>query len=173
MIICLYKCTGNVEQFYNAHSNRQVSCLIYMHMAAFVQHILSLPYCLPFDTYLQGIAVLAFEVGPGCLDQIFSRYSKLHPSLLSDEYKEGVKVYDNEAKILEVYAYYQGEKHVSNAADEGTKLRFVEPMDGVSSSKKYKLPGIASVPAEFRSCHPAYFDHWVSNGRRTILQSFV
>ena len=127
-------------------------------MTAFAQHLLSISRC------IQGIAVLAFEVGPGCLDQIFSRYYKLHPALLPDEYKDGFKVYDNEAKILEVYAYYLGEKHVSNAADEGTTLRFVEPMDRGSSSK-CKLPGIVSLPAEFHSCHPAYFDHWVSNGK--------
>mmetsp|Transcript_11403 Transcript_11403/g.21044 ORF Transcript_11403/g.21044 Transcript_11403/m.21044 type:complete len:703 (-) Transcript_11403:90-2198(-) len=124
---------SNVDKFYNAHSKRQ------------------------------GIAVLAFEVGPDCLDQIFRRYSELHPNLLPSEYKQGVKVYENEANVFEVFAYYKGEQTVS-IADQGTKLRFVEPVNSKSGSNgRCKLPGIISLPAEFHSCHPAYFDHWVSN----------
>lgn len=105
--------------------------------------------------------MLAFEVGHGCLEQLFRRYSDLHPNLLPTEYKQGVKVYENEAMVLEAYAYYKGEKCTS-VADEGTKLRFVEPLN-IEKDVKCKLPGVTSVPAEFHSCHPAYFDHWVSN----------
>lgn len=67
--------------------------------------------------------------------------------------------------MYEVYAYYKGEKNAL-IADEGTRLRFVESasvesrLDGNCS-----LPGITLVDAEFHSSHPAYFDHWVSNGK--------
>ena len=99
------------------------------------------------------------------MDQIFRRYSDLHPNLLPSEYKHGVKVYENEANVFEVFAYYKGEQTIS-VADEGTKLRFVEPVNSKSGLHgRCKLPGIISLPAEFHSCHPAYFDHWVSNGK--------
>eukprot|EP00581_Thalassiosira_minuscula_P018699 CAMPEP_0183712152 /NCGR_PEP_ID=MMETSP0737-20130205/7373_1 /TAXON_ID=385413 /ORGANISM="Thalassiosira miniscula, Strain CCMP1093" /LENGTH=775 /DNA_ID=CAMNT_0025940731 /DNA_START=4 /DNA_END=2331 /DNA_ORIENTATION=- len=131
---------ANIEKFYDAHSQRQ------------------------------GIAVLAFEVGPGHLAEIFHRYSHLHPALLPTEYQHGVKVYEHErTSVLEVFAYYDGEHHRSDGsakADTGTRLRFVEP----SSMEKCggggrgcNLPGIVPLSAEFRSCQPAYFDHWVSN----------
>lgn len=122
---------SNVDQFYNAHSNRQ------------------------------GIAVLAFEVGPGCLQQLFERYSKLHPKLLPTEYNRGLKAYENKASVLEVCAYYTGESSTS-VADEGTRLRFLERCASKEDSS-CKLPGIFPVPAEYRDCHPAYSDHWVSN----------
>ena len=67
--------------------------------------------------------------------------------------------------MLKVFAYYKGEKSIS-VADEGTRLQFVEPVvNDKSDCGKCKLPGIASVPAKFGSCHAAYFDHWVSNGK--------
>jgi hypothetical protein len=113
-------------------------------------------------SYQQGIAVLAFEVGPGRLDLIFDRYAKLHPNLLPAEYKDGIMLYEHEARIFEVFAYYQGDKCVSSA-DEGTRLRFLESVSG--SSCKCIIPGITPVDAEFVSCLPAYFDHWVSNGK--------
>jgi hypothetical protein len=118
-------------------------------------------YCFLIDQ--QGIAVLAFEVGPGCLDLIFDRYSQLHPNLLPTEYKDGIMLYEHEARMFEVFAYYQGDKCLSNA-DTGTRLRFLESVSG-SSSCKCILPGIIVVDAEFVSCRPAYFDHWVSNGK--------
>ena len=134
---------------------------------------------LSFLDYLQGIAVLAFEVGPNCLHQIFHRYATLHPNLLPNEYKQGPKEYDNEATMFEVYAYYQGEKNNGTAivADEGTRLRFVEPLHGIvnddtesgstKNNGKCILPGVCNVPAKFHSCQqPAYFDHWVSNGKK-------
>lgn len=98
------------------------------------------------------------------MDQISNRYSELHPNLVPTEYKEVAKVYDNEARVLEVYAYYEGDKNVSNA-DEGTRLRFVEPIDTNTHQSNCKciLPGISSLSAEFGSSQPAYFDHWVSN----------
>lgn len=113
----------------------------------------------------QGIAVLAFEVGPNVLPQIYERYSTLHSKLLPDEYAKGVKVYENEACMFEVYAYYKGDQkggEHGSAADVGTRLRFLEPIGGSNTS--CKLPGLVPVPAEFGDCHPAYFDHWVSNG---------
>ena len=124
---------ANIRRFYKAHSNRQ------------------------------GIAVLAFEVGHNCLEEIFRRYSDLHPNLLPKEYKKGIRPYEKEAKVLEVFAYYREEKSIS-PADEGTLLRFIEPIESESSCK---LPGIVPIHAKFHSsCCPAYFDHWVSNGKR-------
>ena len=65
--------------------------------------------------------------------------------------------------MFEVFAYYQGEENVLTA-DEGTRLRFVEPIK--PSVGKCVLPGMCSVDATFQdSCQPAYFDHWVSNGK--------
>jgi 4-hydroxyphenylpyruvate dioxygenase-like putative hemolysin len=124
----------NIRQFYNAHRHRQ------------------------------GIAVLAFEVGPGCLDKIIDRYINQHPNLISDEYKRGAINYENEARVFESFAYYTGDKHVSSA-DVGTRLRFVEPTtDNNTKSTIVSIPGMVDVPAQFSSsCHPAYFDHWVSN----------
>lgn len=125
--------TANIDRFFKAHDDRQ------------------------------GIAVLAFEVGRNCINDIYHRYHTLHPQLLVDGFQDGVKSYEEEADVLEVYAYYQGEKGVS-PADEGTILRFIEPKES-RKNKVCKLPGIVTLPAKF---HPtsssAYFDHWVSNG---------
>lgn len=122
----------NIRQFYNAHRHRQ------------------------------GIAVLAFEVGPGCLDKIIDRYINQHPNLIPDEYKRGAIIYENEARVFESFAYYTGDKCVSSA-DVGTRLRFVEPTTD-TKSRIVSIPGMVDVPAQFSSsCHPAYFDHWVSN----------
>lgn len=114
----------------------------------------------------QGIAVLAFEVGPGCLAVIFERYSNLYPSLIPNEYKHGVMMYEHEAKMFEVFAYFQGDKSVLSA-DEGTRLRFLESLPG--SCGKCIIPGMTVVTAEFVSCCPAYFDHWVSNGKAASI----
>ena len=65
--------------------------------------------------------------------------------------------------MFEVFAYYRGEENVLTA-DEGTRLRFVEPIK--PNFCKCVLPGMCSVDATFQdSCQPAYFDHWVSNGK--------
>mmetsp|Transcript_21505 Transcript_21505/g.45143 ORF Transcript_21505/g.45143 Transcript_21505/m.45143 type:complete len:707 (-) Transcript_21505:160-2280(-) len=124
----------NIRKFYNTHAGRQ------------------------------GIAVLAFEVGWGGTEEVFKRYSRMHPDLLPEEYKVGPRVYDGEVMVLEVFAYYEGEKQVSDP-DEGTRLRFLEIVgDGSNLHELCKLPGIAPVHAKFNSsCHSAYFDHWVSN----------
>jgi hypothetical protein len=127
---------SNIKRFYEAHSGRQ------------------------------GIAVLAFEVGNHCLEGIFNRYAELHPELLPKEFKSGPVEYNKESRILEVFAYYKGEKGTS-PADEGTMLRFIEPIlveyVEPSAKKACKLPGIVPVEASFSHCHPAFFDHWVSN----------
>lgn len=106
-----------------------------------------------------GIAVLAFEVGRDLVG-IYHRYVEHHPDLVPKEFKNGPVVYDNEARIFEVFAYYKGEKGTSSA-DKGTMLRFVEPIVGAAST--CRLPGIVPVDASFSHCHPAFFDHWVSN----------
>ncbi|KAK1734515.1 4-hydroxyphenylpyruvate dioxygenase [Skeletonema marinoi] len=108
----------------------------------------------------QGIAVLAFEVGHQCLEGIFLRYSEHHPELVPKEFKNGPVEYGDEARVFEVFAYYSGERGTS-LADEGTMLRFIEPITGAANT--CKLPGIAPVDASFSRCHPAFFDHWVSN----------
>jgi hypothetical protein len=128
---------SNITRFYQAHSDRQ------------------------------GIAVLAFEVGHQCLEGIFRRYAEKHPELVPKEFKNGPVEYNNEARILEVFAYYKGERGMS-PADEGTMLRFIEPiivkdMESSAANNTCKLPGIVPVDASFSHCHPAFFDHWVSN----------
>ncbi|KAL7453881.1 hypothetical protein ACHAWC_005525, partial [Mediolabrus comicus] len=131
---------SNIQRFYQAHSDRQ------------------------------GIAVLAFEVGNQCLDGIFHRYAEIHPKLLPNEFKNGPVEYKDEARVLEVFAYYKGEAGASQT-DEGTMLRFMEPTEEIESnndkrkrsSTSCKLPGIVPVVATFSHGHPAYFDHWVSN----------
>jgi hypothetical protein len=134
---------SNIQRFYQAHSDRQ------------------------------GIAVLAFEVGNQCLDGIFHRYTEMHPKLLPNEFMNGPVEYKDEARVLEVFAYYKGEAGASQA-DEGTMLRFMEPIHTEEfessnndkrkkSSTSCKLPGIVPVDASFSHGHPAYFDHWVSN----------
>eukprot|EP00405_Crypthecodinium_cohnii_P026586 CAMPEP_0206487676 /NCGR_PEP_ID=MMETSP0324_2-20121206/41814_1 /ASSEMBLY_ACC=CAM_ASM_000836 /TAXON_ID=2866 /ORGANISM="Crypthecodinium cohnii, Strain Seligo" /LENGTH=698 /DNA_ID=CAMNT_0053966265 /DNA_START=115 /DNA_END=2211 /DNA_ORIENTATION=+ len=104
----------------------------------------------------EGIAVLGFSVASGGLENIFQNYKALHPKLLHDAQPREL----DGAKVLEVYAYYKGEKSVSDA-DEGTLLRFVEEQD---SSKFWVLPGVKQVDATFdEHSAPAYCDHWVSN----------
>ena len=69
------------------------------------------------------------------------------------------------AKILEVYAYYQGEKFVTDA-DRGTVLRFIEstPLSTKQEGTGCKLPGLLPVHATFDGAFlPCYCDHWVSN----------
>uniref|UniRef100_A0A7S4I5I0 4-hydroxyphenylpyruvate dioxygenase n=1 Tax=Odontella aurita TaxID=265563 RepID=A0A7S4I5I0_9STRA len=116
----------------------------------------------------QGIAVLAFEVTPlpsSSISTIHSRYSKLHPKLLPPEYSAGPLTYKDEAKVLEVYAYYEGDTGTSDA-DVGTRLRFVQRSTAGAGSNKMSciLPGLETVEAEFDSnSRAAYCDHWVSN----------
>jgi len=109
----------------------------------------------------QGIAVMAFEVGHQCLEGIFHRYDEKHPELVPKEFKNGPVEYDTEARTFEVFAYYKGEMGMS-PADEGTMLRFIEPIKS-NATNTCKLPGIVPVKASFSQCHPAFFDHWVSN----------
>ena len=120
----------------------------------------------PIETFFrahsnrQGITVLSFEVGHGDLNALHQRYLSMHPRLIPDEYKK-LKLYENEGVVLEVFAYYQGDK--GSDADFGTRLRFIEPFrrDG---SRSCILPGVVEVPAEFQAVsQAAYFDHWVSS----------
>lgn len=104
-----------------------------------------------------GIAVLGFAVEPGTVEKIRARYAALHPELLLPD---SPRVYSG-ATVLEVFAYYQGDKLVSDA-DRGTVLRFVE-VEG-TGSKDWILPGVETVEASFDSTSlAAYCDHWVSN----------
>ena len=126
------------------------------------------------------MAVLAFEVHPNnkgghinrLLDVIYKRYERMHPKLIPDEYGSGLIAYPLDGtRVFEAYTYYAGEKGVTSAE---VGLRFVEPIvvqSSTSSSEGGKvgrcnISGIVDVPAEFplsSNCHPAYFDHWVSN----------
>jgi len=113
----------------------------------------------------QGIAVLGFKVKSGELDHIVKKYKEKHPKLLASEPKDFPG-----ARILEVFAYYQGETGSSDA-DQGTLLRFVEEKD---ASNFWVLPGIQPVEATFDEVSlPAYCDHWVSNvvSRRGFLDT--
>jgi len=102
----------------------------------------------------QGISTLGFEVSKGDVDKIRANYAELHPKLLVSD---APRQY-GDTRVLEVYAYYKGEKLVSDA-DKGTVLRFVEQGEDM-----YVLPGVEKVEASFDSSTvPLYCDHWVSN----------
>lgn len=109
----------------------------------------------------QGIAVLAFEVTSGSIDIIYKRYMEMHPKLVTPQ---GVQTYSDGTKVLEVYAYYQGDVRASEA-DVGTTLRFVQRGEADGNSKTpFILPGLEPVDAVFDpSSQAAYCDHWVSN----------
>ena len=109
----------------------------------------------------QGIAVLAFEVTSGTIDTIYKRYMEMHPKLVTPQ---GVQTYSDGTKVLEVYAYYQGDVRASEA-DVGTTLRFVQRGEADGNSKMpCILPGLEPVDAVFDpSSQAAYCDHWVSN----------
>jgi len=101
----------------------------------------------------EGIAVLGFAATD--VERLRARYAELHPKLLLP----GTPREYPGAKVLEVYAYYRGEKG-SSEADPGTILRFIEG----GGDGSWVLPGLRRVPAEFESTSlPAYCDHWVSN----------
>ncbi len=112
----------------------------------------------------QGIAVLAFEVSEGDIENLFERYQALHPNLITPDFVNGAITYDEggvETKMLEVYSYYKNEK--GSDVDFGTKLRFVQRTNDVSASHPI-LPGLVPLEASFdKTCMPAYCDHWVSN----------
>lgn len=104
----------------------------------------------------QGFAVLGFSTPAGGVDLIRKKYSELHPKLLLPDMPQ---VHGN-VKILEVYAYYKGDKCVSDA-DRGTILRFVE---GDDVDGQWAFPGLEKVEAKFDGMSlPAFCDHWVSN----------
>lgn len=108
----------------------------------------------------QGVAVLGFAVSSGGVDAIRAKYAELHPKLLIPGNPNSYPG----TRVLEVYAYYQGEKLVTDA-DKGTVLRFVEIVeDPLESYELWVLPGIHKIHAEFDGIsQPAYCDHWVSN----------
>jgi len=108
----------------------------------------------------QGVAVLGFEVAHGDLDGVLQRYRTLHPKLLLAEPRE----YADGVRVLDVLAYYAGEKGESEA-DTGTVIRFVERSGAADEGSGHlPLPGLSPVAAEFEcGVLPAYCDHWVSN----------
>ena len=116
-----------------------------------------------FDSHSnrQGIAVLAFEVTSGSIDTIHNRYMEMHPKLVTPQ---GIQTYEDGTKVLEVYAYYQGDVRESDA-DCGTVLRFVQRKGNADgNSMSCILPGLEPVDAVFDpSSQAAYCDHWVSN----------
>ena len=115
-----------------------------------------------FDSHLnrQGIAVLAFEVTSGSIDTIYKRYMEMHPKLVTPQ---GIQTYEDGTKVVEVYAYYQGDVRESDA-DCGTVLRFVQKGNADGNSMPCILPGLEPVDAVFDpSSQAAYCDHWVSN----------
>lgn len=106
----------------------------------------------------QGVAVLAFQCNRGDIDFIQASYGEKHPKLLAPS---GPHAYADGTRILEVYAYYQGQTG-KDAPDVGTLLRFIEPPAGAGVA--FTLPGIEPVEASFDGTSlPVYFDHWVSN----------
>eukprot|EP00419_Tripos_fusus_P034046 CAMPEP_0172778254 /NCGR_PEP_ID=MMETSP1074-20121228/201815_1 /TAXON_ID=2916 /ORGANISM="Ceratium fusus, Strain PA161109" /LENGTH=702 /DNA_ID=CAMNT_0013615185 /DNA_START=63 /DNA_END=2172 /DNA_ORIENTATION=- len=108
----------------------------------------------------QGVAVLGFLVSAGGIDMIRARYAELHPKLIMP----GSPSSYPGAKVLEVFAYYTGEK-LETDADTGTMLRFIEVLEEESAaSDVWVLPGIKRISAVFDGIsQPAYCDHWVSN----------
>jgi len=106
----------------------------------------------------QGCAVLGFVVANGEVATIRQRYTEKHPKLVVP----GERYTKSSLKMFEVFAYYKGEKNVSDA-DEGTILRFIE-VSAADASSLQVLPGLKKVDAAHdRTTKPAYHDHWVSN----------
>merc|ERR1719413_116976 len=65
-------------------------------------------------------------------------------------------------KVLEVYAYYTGEKCKTDA-DTGTMIHFVEVCDD-GKTDLCVLPGLQRVEAKYDGVsQSAFCDHWVSN----------
>jgi hypothetical protein len=69
-----------------------------------------------------GISCLAFEVTSGDITNIYNNYSSKHPKLLTPQgmvsYKDGA---GSITRVLEVFAYYKGEKKVRVQSGERTK----------------------------------------------------
>jgi len=83
----------------------------------------------------QGVAVLGFAVSAGGVDAIRAKYAELHPKLLLPDTPT---TYPG-AKVLEVFAYYTGEK-LTTDADPGTMIRFVELCEDAGSDAEKKTP---------------------------------
>ena len=117
----------------------------------------------------QGIAVLGFEVAAGELDVVLERYRRLHPKLLVDGAVHSYEDAAGRARVLDVFAYYTGEKTESDA-DTGTTIRFVERTSSAAGAPSAPaLPGMVAVEASFPAgVLPAYCDHWVSNVRSRV-----
>ena len=112
--------------------------------------------------------MLGFELEAGQLDLVLARYDALHPELIvapPHHYPDGTRV-------LDVFAYYRGEKGDGDGADPGTVLRFLERGEAGEGGEGGEggtacsplLPGLEPVAAIFApAVLPAYCDHWVSN----------
>jgi len=115
----------------------------------------------------EGIAVLGFAMQAGGVEQLHARYRERHPKLLLTQTPDE---YDG-TKVLEVYAYYKGERATTDA-DPATVLRFVE--SSVAKPGFVVLPGLQPVAADFDGTSlPAFCDHWVSNvfSRTSFLET--
>jgi len=129
----------------------------------------------------QGIALLAFQITSGNIEDLHDKYKQMHPKLLPKDYENSVLTYYESGegttmKILEVYSYYKNEK--GGDVDQGTKLRFVQRVEKSIKNDDYDvkvdeenigrdhvpLPGLRPVDATYdETCMAAYCDHWVSN----------
>merc|ERR1712061_99664 len=106
----------------------------------------------------QGVAVLGFAVTSGSVEAIRAKYAELHPKLLLPN----MPITYGGMKVLEVYAYYTGEKCTTDA-DTGTMIHFVEVCDD-GKTDLCVLPGLPRVEAKYDGAsQSAYCDHWVSN----------
>jgi len=105
----------------------------------------------------QAIAVLGFKTPKGGVEMIRKKYAALHPKLLLP----GTPLTYGDVKVLEVYAYYKGDKCVTDA-DPGAIIRFVEGAD--TRMGQWWFPGLEKVDADFDdTTASAFSDHWVSN----------
>jgi hypothetical protein len=105
--------------------------------------------------------VLGFHVND--IETIYKRYQRLHPSLIHT-----FREYEEDVKVLEVFAYYVPDNPTSFAdkqADVGTVLRFIETTKEQANPTFCVLPGLNKLDATFDDVTsvPAYCDHWVSN----------
>jgi len=141
-----------LEQFPATEEKRQKRTEEFDHFS--IEHLKEFAKC---HNGRQGAAVLGFETQIGGIEKIRAKYEALHPKLLiPDSPREYGGV-----KILEVYAYYLGDKCVTDA-DHGTVIRFVERE--VDKDCPRTLPGLALVEAAYDEfSYAAYSDHWVSN----------
>ena len=86
----------------------------------------------------QGIAVLGFELLPGELDILHTRYETQHPKLVA----ASPRTYADGTRVLDVFAYYNGEALVSEAPPDSIGGRKLESGEILRPCHLGEVPGL-------------------------------